>query len=66
MYEVRVPIETFMHWACFSYWVRERSEQFTAWVSLKYPEVLDCKWDNNDVVFVFETEEHYNWFLLKQ
>jgi hypothetical protein len=72
MYEVDVPKSVYEHWDCYGTWLLSTDRIFNAWVVKYYPEVLSVRWgfDGGDDVmnrhFVFESEEHYNWFLLRQ
>ena len=70
MYNVVVPVDVYMSWVCYRDWWDDTGHlMFEGWVMNRYPEVLGVKWvppSNTSREFIFESEEHYNWFLLKQ
>ena len=77
MYEVIVPASVYSEWQCYKECGKQQTFSnavyFSDWVLARYPEVLDTANDgsiyiNGDMTrrFVFESEEHYHWFLLRQ
>lgn len=75
MYTVIVPRETYQLWECYEKWSWAPGPiWFQEWVMINYPEIKGIREVGNPNLyddrlaraFVFESEEHYHWFLLKQ
>ena len=67
MYTVIIEDDVYRYWSCY----QESWEGtiFNEWVVKNNPEVLSVEWFdgfNTTREFVFESEEMYHWFLLRQ
>ena len=68
MYEVVVSNGEYQRWDLYHRWWRApMMYPFNIWVVANCPEVYGCEYDdvNRQFEFLFESEEHYYWFLLK-
>ena len=68
MFSVVIPTDVYEHWECYIEW-RDYSTvaTFFDWIVTRDCGVLSVKFVKLwDVEFTFESEEHYNWFLLRQ
>jgi hypothetical protein len=68
MFNISLTEEEFRQLPCYAKWWNDMSieDHFHEWLPKYYPEVISVKWHESDRIFTFESEEHYNWFLLKQ
>ena len=69
MYRILVHGLVVSQWEIHKQWWRDPTEDlFNVWVEETHPEVYGCEYDDESrqFEFLFESEAHYHWFLLKQ
>jgi hypothetical protein len=73
MYEVMIPVEVMRGWQCTdNFWASNQwgTELFKDWLVEAYTEVISCEYHTfrlrHGWTLVFESEDMYRWFLLKQ
>ena len=67
-YTVKFESSVIKSWRCFDEWWDDvdAPDDYFDFLLSGYPELLDIDGDMyNGWEFVFESEEHYHWFLLK-
>jgi hypothetical protein len=68
MYSIDIPVVTYRQLYNEWYYNYDGTDDFTDYIRRAYPDVLSCHPDSVNSTyrtFVFESEEHYHWFLLK-
>ena len=72
-YNITVRSPDYAKWSSYKSFLKYSTINFPGWLKQEYPEVRLAEYvhfDRDDLVYsvdlVFESEEHYHWFLLQQ
>ena len=70
MYSVEIRNTDYYNWSAYDEWDPLIDGSFQSYFMLTYPEIISCDrrgrfGEPTYRTFVFESEEHYHWFLLK-
>ena len=66
MFSIDIRSNVYRQWQIYTDWNPFDNISFTQYCVDRYPEVLGIRGDSDGSwEFVFESEDHYNWFLLK-